>query len=322
MLSVIVPVYQVETYLPKCISSILSQSYQNLELILVDDGSPDRCPEICDEAALRDPRVRVIHQENGGQAVARNAALDLCRGEYIAFADSDDFVEPGAYEEMMGLLLKENVKMVCGGRYNVWEADGSRKPGLCPPCTQVISCEEMLTRIFTWNGCDNALWDKIYHRSLFASLRFPEESGSEDIALVYQLVLQAGQVAMLAKPVYNYLQRTGSTSYGKVNDKTFHFEKQAERLYRDICNRKPEVRQSARYLYVRGLMYSVLLLDLAGEEQRRIYSVQMQKSRKALRKEFSFLLLGPYFKPRERMQGLLMSLNLYRSLRKLIHHGT
>ena len=111
LISVIVPVYQVEKYLRKSIDSLLNQTYQNLEIILVDDGSPDNCPEMCDKWAQYDPRIRVIHQENGGASSARNAGLDIATGEYIGFVDSDDYIDEKMYEILLTSLIKSKKKM-------------------------------------------------------------------------------------------------------------------------------------------------------------------------------------------------------------------
>ena len=109
LISVIVPIYDVESYLPKCVESVLRQTYTNLEIILVDDGSPDNSGKICDDFAARDPRVRVIHKENGGLSSARNAGLDAAHGEYITFLDSDDWIAEDAYEHLLSVLRKYDV---------------------------------------------------------------------------------------------------------------------------------------------------------------------------------------------------------------------
>ena len=111
LISVIVPVYQVEQYLDRCVSSILEQTYDHLEVILIDDGSPDSCPRLCDEWAEKDPRVRVIHQENGGVSSARNAGLDAATGDYIAFVDSDDAIRPNYFETLYALLTEHQAEL-------------------------------------------------------------------------------------------------------------------------------------------------------------------------------------------------------------------
>ena len=113
LISVVVPVYKVEKYLDECVQSIVNQTHRNLEIILVDDGSPDRCPQLCDEWAEKDSRIRVIHQKNGGLSAARNAGLDVAKGDYIGFVDSDDYIAPDMYEQLLIPLLKENKKTSC-----------------------------------------------------------------------------------------------------------------------------------------------------------------------------------------------------------------
>ena len=173
LISVIVPVYKVEQYLPKCVESILAQTYTNLEILLVDDGSPDNCGAICEEYARKDPRIKVIHKENGGLSSARNAALDIARGEYIGFVDSDDWIQPEMYETLLSGIKKNDADMAYGGRYDVDGNTGEKTIGLCPQKEECISGMEMLGRVFVWDHCDSAAWDKLYHRSLFEQIRYP-----------------------------------------------------------------------------------------------------------------------------------------------------
>ena len=317
LLSVIVPVYGVEAYLSKCVDSILSQTYENLEVILVDDGSPDGCPAICDRYAEQDRRVRVLHKENGGQSTARNLALDQIRGEYVTFVDSDDWIEPEAYRVMMEKALEAKVRLVCCGRYDVKENTGEKKQGLCPQKDEVISGEEMLRRMFTWQGCDCAPWDKIFAAELFEGIRFPSPSGSEDIAILYQLVIRAGKTALVARPFYNYLQRAGSTSYGQVSERLFLYPERTKVLYEDICRQMPQVKPEARFLRVRSLSRVAMLLDQADSETRKKYRLQHRQSRKELRGHTGFLLVSSYFGRQERIVDLLLAFGGYRLLRKL-----
>lgn len=319
LLTVIVPVYQGEKYLDPCVNSIRQQTYENLEILLVDDGSPDRSGAICDEYAARDSRIRVIHKKNEGQSLARNLAIDQARGAYITFVDCDDWIEPEAYEEMLSLLKRTGAGMVCGGRYNVSEKTGERTLGLCPQREEVLDCPQMLTRMFTWQGCDSAPCDKIFCRSLFDGIRFPKESGSEDIGVLYKLVIRAQKIAMYPKPYYNYLQRAGSTSYGQVSPRLFHFPLRTEALYADIREQVPEAIAPARYLRVRSLSYPLLILDQAEPGIRRAYKTQEKHCRRCLRKHLSFLLTGSYFGKQERLTDILLAFNWYRGLRRLYH---
>ena len=252
LLSVIVPVYKVEKYLPKCVSSIRNQTSENLEILLVDDGSPDGCPALCDQYGAEDTRIRVIHKENEGQALARNRALDLCRGQYVTFVDSDDYLETDAYRQMLEAMEKTGARTACCGRYDVEEATGEKIPGLCPSREEVLDPEEMLRRMFTWQNCDCSPCDKIFAKELFSDIRFPSRSGCEDIAILYKLILAGNKTVMIPKAFYNYVQRSGSTSYGTVNEKTFQYEEYTRELYRDICRDHPGVRPEASFLRIRS----------------------------------------------------------------------
>lgn len=319
LVSVIVPVYNVQQYLPKCVDSILAQTYANLEIILVEDGTKDDSGLICDDYARQDSRIRVIHKPNGGLSSARNAGLDIARGEYIVFADSDDWLEPDAYESMLSLAQQENVKLVCAGRYDADGETGEKTLGLCPPRQEVISGEELVRRIFTWENIDSAAWDKLYHRSLFRERRYPVGKIVEDVPVTYLIALEAGQAAMLNKPVYNYLHRPGSITTASVSEKTFHFSQHTADIYPYIRDKYPALADCARYLRVRSLAYNLLTLDLAGKEIRTKFNREYGDSRKALAEHFFFILKSPLFGHQERLTDLLLILGIYRYLRAAYH---
>ena len=317
LISVIVPVYNVEAYLPRCIESILAQTYENLEILLVNDGSKDSSGTICDEYARKDPRIRVFHKENGGQSTARNLALDAMTGEYVTFVDSDDWIEPDAYGPMMELIQKEQVKLVSAGRFDVSARTDEKKLGLCPRKREVLTAEEMLGRLFTWDGCDSSPCDKLFHCSLFENIRFPSRSNCEDVAIVYKLVEAAGKAALLDKPIYNYYHRPGSTSYTTLSERTFYFEEYTETILPYVQQKFPSIYHQARYFRVRSLVHSVLSVDLAEPENRKAFASRGNQSRKALRKQLRFVLTYPGFGKKEKLINVLLAFNLYRFLRKL-----
>lgn len=318
-ISVIVPVYRVEDYLPKCLDSILNQTFRDLEVILVDDGSPDRCGEICDEYKERDSRVRVIHKENGGLSSARNAGLDVARGEYAAFVDSDDTVTPDCYEVLLRCAEKNGVKLVCAGRWDVSQRTGERKPGLCPQKEELVSGVELTRRIFTWDGLDSAAWDKLFRRELFDGLRFPAGVWSEDVPTIYRAALRAGEAALCPKRVYCYLHRDGSITYSRVSGKTFDFSDHGQKIFEYIRENYPELTGEARYLRDRGLQHNVKSLDLASPEDRRRFRDRYRVSRRALRGELPFLLSCRHVSRRDRVECVLLALGLYRAFRKIYY---
>ena len=319
-ISVIVPVYNVEKYLPRCVDSILSQTYENLEILLVDDGAKDSSGRICDEYAGKDPRVRVIHKENGGLSSARNAGIDAATGEYLAFVDSDDWIEPETYAHMLKLMEKYGAKLVCAGRYDVDGATGERNVGLCPSKEECISAEEMVGRLFLWDGCDSSACDKLYHRSLFETFRYPEGKVCEDVPTTYRIVLRAERAVLCDQPFYNYYHRPNSISTDTViSEKTFHFSQHTAEIYPYIRENYPKIEPQAAYLRVRSLSHILLLLDQAGEDVREKFSEEYRAARKALRQHTGFLLRSPYFGKKERITDLLLILGIYRQLRPIFH---
>lgn len=321
-ISVIVPVYNVEKYLARCVDSILAQTYENLEVILVDDGATDRSGLICDEFASKDSRVKVIHKKNGGLSSARNAGLETAAGEYIAFVDSDDWIEPDAYAHMMQLMKKHQVKLVCGGRYDVSGKTGERTVGLCPKREEVISGEELAGRIFLWDGCDSSACDKLYHRSLLEHFRYPEGKVCEDVPVTYKIVLQAERVAMSDRPFYNYYHRAGSISMASaITEKTFHFSQHTEVIYPYIRDHHPAIAAQARYLRVRSLSHILLLLEQSEADVRQQFAAEYRHARKELKKHTLFFLKSPYFGKKEKITNLLLNFGLYRLLRPIFHRA-
>lgn len=319
LLSVIVPVYNVEAYVGRCIDSILNQTYRNLEVILVDDGAKDSSGAICDSYGEKDSRVRVIHKENGGLSSARNAGLDVCRGEYITFVDSDDWIEPDAYENMLKTAWDLEVKLVCGGRYDVNSKTGKKTVGLCPLRTERISSEEMVARIFTWNQCDSSACDKLFHRSLLEKWRFPIGKVTEDVPVMYRIVLGTDWVAMYSHPVYNYFHRHGSITMTSVSDKTFHFLEHTEPIWPYIRQHHPAIADQARYLRVRALAYSAISIDVAGKETKQRYAELYRKCCKELREHGGYILSSPLFGKKERLTNLLLAYGVYPVLRRAYH---
>ena len=320
-ISVIVPVYNVENYLARCVDSILAQTYENLEVILVNDGSKDASGRICEEYAAKDSRITVIHKENGGLSSARNAGIDAATGEYLTFVDSDDWIEQQAYEWMMAVMKRHEVKLVCAGRYDTDGRTGEKTLGLCPEKEEVISGEEMAGRIFTWDHCDSSACDKLYHRSLFREHRYPVGVVCEDLPVTYAVALEAGRVALCPKPVYNYYHRPGSISMSSVSDKTFHYSRHTAVIYPHIRENYPAIEDKARFLRVRSLYHLCLMLEQAQKDIRKRYAKERRQTRRELGKHLLFILNGSRFGRQEKITDLLLVLGIYRLLRPVFHRG-
>ena len=187
LLSIIVPVYKVENYLQKCIDSILAQTFTDFELILVEDGSPDGCPALCDAAAAKDARIRVLHQKNGGLSAARNAGLDVARGEWIGFVDSDDYIAPEMYETLYKAVQNTGADLALCDYAAVDEAGIPCLPPYTGLAQRIFTGRELLKR--ATNTMAQPAWNKLYRRVIFAQLRYPEGKLNEDIFVLPEICL-------------------------------------------------------------------------------------------------------------------------------------
>lgn len=200
------PVYKVEQYLARCVDSILNQTYRNIEVILVDDGSPDRCGEICDEYAKKDKRVKVVHKKNGGLSSARNVGVDASSGEYIAFVDSDDYIANNMYSEMIAVLELNGLDIVS---CNAFIVKGERIKGvLGDGKLTVFTKEEILKKSLC--DYDNTAWNKVYKRNAIGNVRFPEGRLFEDTASAYLFFNNCNRVGHMDKSFYYYYRNPNS----------------------------------------------------------------------------------------------------------------
>ena len=210
LVSVIVPVYKVEPYLHRCVDSILIQTYTNLEIILVDDGSPDNCGKICDEYAKKDNRIKVIHKTNGGQSEARNVGLDVAKGEYVTFVDSDDWIHHRYVEILYNDIMQANADVsMCGfvRTSDMHCVDNSYKNHKF----KTISKEQAMEKTLYQNKLDSSPWDKLYKRKLFDGLRFTVGRIYEDLEIIYQIYDRATILTYTDDALYYYFYRKDST---------------------------------------------------------------------------------------------------------------
>lgn len=212
-LSIIVPVYNVESFLPKCLDSILHQPYKNYELILVDDGSTDNSDVICDEYAKRDNRVRVIHKENGGLSSARNAGLDICRGKYISFIDSDDYLDGDIYTEAIERMENDaEIDVVWLNYYSIYE-DGRKEIHQNTKDYYVKKSDN--SSLYQFVNNEALAWLKIYRSRVFGGIRYPEGRILEDLYIVPDLFDVVNKIYVSKIGFIAYRQRFGSICHKK-----------------------------------------------------------------------------------------------------------
>ena len=225
LISVIVPIYKVEKFLNKCVESVLNQSYKNFELILVDDGSPDNCPIMCDEWAKKDERIKVVHKRNGGLSSARNAGLDICSGDYIAFVDSDDYLEVNYLKNLLKSSINNDADLaVCGLNY-VNEHGELLENNNKTLKSKLYTQQNKFDLIFADNTINSIVaWNKLYARHIFDKLRYPEGKIHEDEFVIYDVVDNCKKnICVIEDKLYNYLIRSDSIMGNKKpNEKMLH----------------------------------------------------------------------------------------------------
>lgn len=246
LISVIIPVYKTEQYLVRCVESVMRQTYANLEIILVDDGSPDGCPKICDEYASKDSRIKVIHKENGGLSDARNCGLDVATGDLIGFVDSDDFIKPEMFEVLCKSLYENSADISVCGIIKRFE-DGSEKPENAFTENVCLRGDKALEILLEDDKIPSYFCNKLFKSDLFDGLRFPVGVIYEDLAFSFYVFHRTKKVVCVKDNLYYYCLRKDSTCavtgakqiYGLFNafSKRYEFARsvKVEREISDVC---------------------------------------------------------------------------------------
>lgn len=209
LISIIVPVFNVEQYLDRCVQSIVTQSYSRLEIILVDDGSPDRCGTICDAWAEKDRRIKVIHKENGGLSDARNAGMAAATGELMGFVDSDDWISPEMFQLLYESMQENGSDISACGVKMVWD-NGHPSRMLTRPGRCVLDAQEAMREIIEESALKQPVWYKLYKTDLIRNIPFVVGKCHEDVFWSYQAIGAAGCVSVMDTPCYYYTQRSDS----------------------------------------------------------------------------------------------------------------
>lgn len=252
-LSVIIPVYRTEKYLDRCVSSVLNQTYTNIEVILVDDGSDDNCPQMCDAYAQRDGRVKVIHKANGGLSDARNAGFAQATGDYITFMDSDDYADNDMYSYMLS-QMGDSQAVICGMR----KVGGKNENFPNYDGKTILSGDEAAKELFRDGKIKNYVGNKVFHRSVMAGVSFPKGLNFEDIATVYKPLMKSESVTILPEYKFNYFTREGSISNSLSIQNLYHRFKAHVLRYEDVRGVYPESKDEL----LRQMMFSARALAL------------------------------------------------------------
>lgn len=261
MTSVIIPVYNVQQYLARCVDSVLAQSHRDLEIILVDDGSTDDSGVMCDDYAARDPRVKVVHKSNGGLSSARNAGLDVMTGTSVTFIDSDDYVHP---EFVATLLpwLSESTPIVIGTWQELNDGETPAVKTTIDGDTQELTRDEALSRIYYQQDINHSACCKLFDAKLFGTLRFPEGMLYEDLAISYDLFKQVDKVVnRRTPPIYYYMHRQGSIINTMKLERT-HVLDHLEKIEKEVATQAPHLLPAVRSRHMSACFNMLRLMPL------------------------------------------------------------
>lgn len=322
-ISIIVPVFNIAPYIAKCIKSLSRQTFQEMEIILVDDGSTDESGKICDEFSQKDSRIIVIHKENGGLSSARNAGLSIASGKYIGFVDGDDWVAREMYQELYELAESEKAQIVSCQHKKVYENEkdeNTENAGGTGTFT-VLGKEEALKRFFL-REISESIWDKLFLREMFEDIRFPLGEINEDTPVVAGLLIKSQKTVFVERELYFYRKRPGSITQSGYSEKFRVVDAHIRQINSIMKKQYPELRQYMEYFF--GVHYFYLLLSVLRSTNRKEYRGDYRHYLKQFKKMFGAFMKWGTEKQTDRFLALLLVCHLgclYSTYTKLLRVG-
>lgn len=275
LISVIVPIYKVEKYLERCVDSIVNQTYTNLEIILVDDGSPDKCPQMCDSWAEKDIRIKVVHKENGGLSDARNAGMLFATGEIVSFIDSDDWIELNMFEIMLNQMLEDNSDIVsCGVKWV--EEDGTIIHNDTVSKNEILDTRFAMKELINDNILKQHVWNKIYKLDLIKDIPFEKGRYHEDVFWSYQIVGRAKKISVIIDSFYNYVQRSNSIMGEGFSVKRLDALDANELRCEYMKKNFPDLYDNALYVYIGSCYYQLQCAVQVNESKEIIDNIKQR----------------------------------------------
>lgn len=305
LISVVVPIYNVEKYLRKCINSIINQTYSNLEIILVNDGSTDGSGEICNEYACKDGRILVINKRNGGLSDARNCGIEIAKGKYIVFIDSDDYIETDMIENLYRACIDNGAQIACCGK--IIERGKKINEVNCKE-NFCVSAEDAIKRMLLLRDIDVSAWDKMYKMELFKDIRYPINKYYEDMGTTYKLLDKADKIVHINKPEYHYVIRLNSITT-TFSIKHLDMLSTSKEIHEYIVEKYPQLTEiSKSFCY---LQYFTILLELHNVSNKKQYKEQYKVIKRQYNKEIADILANQYIPKYKKIMAILIFMNMY-----------
>lgn len=303
LISIIIPVYNVENYLEKCLNSVISQTYKSLEIITVNDGSTDKSLAILQKYKKMDNRIIIVEKKNGGLSDARNVGIETSTGEYLFFLDSDDYLDITAIEKMYNQMKKENDIVICN-RYYVYEDKTLKLRFKNNNNTIQMNKEEALNNLLLMKNYDMSATMKLFKSNLFKDIKFPVGKTSEDYYIMYQLFDKANKISYLPEPLYYYFQRNGSISKNKTI--SFDYIEAAKNQMEYITSKYSKLKKNATYAYS---MAYLTIYNKALRSNAQLSKEQINMFKKELKKNFRSIIFNNEVSPIRKMQYILFLLS-------------
>jgi glycosyltransferase involved in cell wall biosynthesis len=314
LISVIVPVFNTELYLSKCVESILAQSYRNLEIIIINDGSTDRSRDICLRFVQQDNRIVYLeHEQNRGLSSARNSGLNRASGQYISFIDSDDFIHETFIDMLYNACITNFVDVsVCG--MILMSENGEENP-VTVKALRKWSSKDAISRLLIWDELDGSVCDKLFKKELFDNLRFTSGRIAEDLPVTMNILCRVGNIVHTGNPLYFYFQRTSS-----ISKQVFKLEKMsvlnsASEVRNMVMDLYPNLKNMADFYYNTHLIYLVDLLATSVDKNK--FKSQYHCLKKQLIKALFSILSNEYFRSRKKIKAIILASGLLNVIMKV-----
>ena len=302
LISIIVPVYNVEKYLNRCIDSIINQTYKNIEIILVDDGSTDDSGKICDEYLIKEPRVKVLHKSNGGLSSARNAGIDICKGRYIGFVDSDERIESTMYEILYKKMIYIDADIIDCGYWKEYVNISSK----ISSDKEIVYCgKNLVEACYLSKVSKPEVWCKLYKRYIFDSVKFPLNKYYEDAFIFIPTLTLIKKIVIIPSCLYHYRQRKSAITKNIFNDKHLDVIELHENEYQYIKKHMPNCIEQNRVYKILGIKELLFKLLNANKKIGSVKNLQEE-----IKKNFFFILKTNKLKFKEKISLILIIINL------------
>ncbi len=307
LVTVIVPVYNVEVYLERCIKSIINQDYKNLEIILVDDGSKDSSGKICDQYAKEDSRIRVIHKENQGLGPARNTAMDLATGEFLFFVDSDDYILEGILGKLCRVCVEEEADIACCGYQTgskVYYCQGEKEALDTILATQkMLMCEDM----------DANAVCKLYRRELFQRIYYPA-CAYEVVPVTYKVYLRTKKVVNIKECGYYIEKRPGSITRSKFGKNNLLYLTLSKEMMEDIKEHYPKLKEASEIFYLNAL---IAMTEKSHEDPNALNTEEFRIVNKEFHDSYKTIMCSSYISKRKKMISWMLRVKIYAFIKRI-----